>query len=157
MTSDDRWVYNGNKRDCEEGREIVKIFREYLWDVFTLLIVVEKKARICFVLMLRVKEIWCTKLIQGVAENDSKDAVYDAVQQMHRVFCTDEMMQSVWKEREWQLRRSKDRMSKKIEARVVSIWWDGVERIYDDVKRKWEVLIDNGETDVGIEVEMRKR
>ncbi len=48
-------------------------------------------------------------------------------------------------------------MSKKIEVRVVSIWWDSVERIYSDIKRKWEVLIDNGETDVRIEVEMRKK
>ncbi len=107
--------------------------------------------------MLKVKEIWCTKLIQDVAENDSKDAVYDAVQQIHRVFHAGEMVQPIWEKRKWQLRRSEDRISKKIEARVVSIWWDGVERICSGVKREQEVLIDDGETDAGIEVEMKKK
>ncbi len=37
------------------------------------------------------------------------------------------------------------------------IWWDSVERIHSGVKREWEVSIDNGEIDVKIEVEMRKR
>jgi len=41
---------------------------------------VKKKARTCFVSMLRVKGIQCTKLVQGVAENDLKDVVYDIVQ-----------------------------------------------------------------------------
>ncbi len=76
---------------------------------------------------------------------------------MHEVFCADRMVQLVWEKRKWQLRRSKDRMSKKIEVRVVSIWWDDVERIYNNIKREWEVLIDNGETDVEIEVEMKKK
>ncbi len=48
-------------------------------------------------------------------------------------------------------------MSKKIKIRVVSIWWDGVERICGGIKRKQEVLINNGETDAGIEVKMSKR
>lgn len=89
--------------------------------MFILLIVIEKKARICFVLMLRVKEIQCTKLIQDVVENDLKDMVYSIVQWMHKVFYADEMVQSVWRERVRQLRRSEDRMSKKIEIRVVLI------------------------------------
>ncbi len=76
---------------------------------------------------------------------------------MYKVFYADEMVQPVWRERVKQLRRSKDRMSKKIKVRVVSIWWDGVERIYSDVKRKWEVLINDGEMDAGIEVEISKR
>ena len=57
MISDGRWVYNSNKRDCEEDREIVKIFKEHLWDIFTLLIAVKRKARTCFVSMPEVKEI----------------------------------------------------------------------------------------------------
>ncbi len=157
MTSDGRWAYDGNKRDCKEDRRIAEIFREYLWDMFILLMVVRKKARTYFVLMLEVEEIQCIKLVQGVAENDLKDVVYSIVQWMHRVFCTDEMVQPVWRERVRQLRRSEDRMSKKIEARVVLIWWDGVERICSGVKREWGVLINNGETDAEIEVEMSKR
>ncbi len=157
MTSDGRWVYNGNKRDCEEGRRIVKIFREYLWNMFILLIVVKEKARTYFVSMLKVKEIWCTKLVQDVAENDLKDVVYSIVQWMHEVFCADKMVQSVWRERVRQLRESEDRMSKKIEVRVVSIWWDGVEKICSGVKREWGVSINNGEMNVRIEVEMSKR
>ncbi len=67
------------------------------------------------------------------------------------------MVQSVWEKREWQLRRSEDRISKKIKVKVVSIWWDGVKRIYSDVKRRQEVSIDDGETDVKIRVEIKKR
>jgi len=48
-------------------------------------------------------------------------------------------------------------MSKKIEVRVVLIWWDSVERIYSGIKRRWEVLINDGKTDAGIEIEMSKR
>jgi len=48
--------------------------------VFILPIAVERKARTCFVLMLRVEGIQCIKLIQGVAENDLKDVVYSTVQ-----------------------------------------------------------------------------
>jgi len=48
-------------------------------------------------------------------------------------------------------------MSEKIWVRVVLIWWDDVERIYSEIKRRWEVLIDDGEMDVKIEVEMKKK
>jgi len=48
--------------------------------MFILLMAVKRKVRTCFVLMLEVKEIQCTKLIQGVAENDLKDVVYNTVQ-----------------------------------------------------------------------------
>jgi len=54
--------------------------------------VVKEKVRTCFVLMPEVKGIWCTKLIQGVAENDLKDVVYSIVQWMHEVFCVNEMV-----------------------------------------------------------------
>ncbi len=76
---------------------------------------------------------------------------------MHEVFCADEMVQPVWRERVRQLRRSEDRMSKKIEFRVVSIWWDDVKKIYSDVEREQEVLINDDEIDAEIEVEMSKR
>ena len=66
-------------------------------------------------------------------------------------------MQPVWRKRVRQLRRSEDRMSKKIKIRVVLIWWDDVKRICDDIKRKQEVLINDGEMNVKIEVEMSKR
>ncbi len=58
----------------------MKIFREYLWDMFILLMAVGGKARTCFVLMLRVEGIQCTKLVQGVAGDDLKDVVYGTVQ-----------------------------------------------------------------------------
>ncbi len=58
----------------------MKIFREYLWDVFILPMVVGEKARTCFVSMPGVEGIQCTKLVQGVAGNDLKDVVYSTVQ-----------------------------------------------------------------------------
>jgi len=67
------------------------------------------------------------------------------------------MVQPVWRERVRQLRGSEDRMGKKIGARVVSIWWDGVGRICGGVGRGWGVLINDGEMDAGIGVGMGKR
>lgn len=119
--------------------------------------IVEKEARTCFVLMLRVEGIWCTKLIQDITKNDLKDVMYDTVQWMHRVFCADEMMQLIWEKKEQQSRRSEEKMSEKTQVKVVSIWQDSIERICNNIKSKWEVSIDDDKTNEENKFEMKRR